>query len=228
MPFREFVASPILHQTQRIAAERERPRFCRRWPTLGLAFAWASSARPRSAASASTWARRRRSCARSSSPKRLKSFAFGRKVLVAHERTKDLEPWWYIGKIKLYGVSEACKKACPSANFLVKYTKKETGSVLEGERRRGAGAHEGQLRARRVVAPTRAVGGVSARAGRSVCRAACVQFRSDLQARWCDGRCQSATCPTHRTPRASQKNRACAHNYSTLEIGCPECEVANF
>jgi hypothetical protein len=145
VPFREFVASPILHQTQRIAAERERPRFCRRWPTLGLAFAWASSARPRSAASASTWARRRRSCARSSSPKRLKSFAFGRKVLVAHERTKDLEPWWYIGKIKLYGVSEACKKACPSANFLVKYTKKETGSVLEGERRRGAGAHEGQL-----------------------------------------------------------------------------------
>ena len=39
---------------------------------------------------------------------------------MAHERTKDLEPWWYIGKIKLYGVSEACKKACPSANFLVK------------------------------------------------------------------------------------------------------------
>jgi hypothetical protein len=178
VPFREFVASPILHQTQRIAAERERPRFCRRWPTLGLAFAWASSARPRSAASASTWARRRRSCARSSSPKRLKSFAFGRKVLVAHERTKDLEPWWYIGKIKLYGVSEACKKACPSANFLVKYTKKETGSVLEGERRRGAGAHEGQLRARRVVAPTRAVGGVSARAGRSVCRVCAVQERS--------------------------------------------------
>ena len=50
-----------------------------------------------------------------------------------HERTKDLEPGWYIGKIKLYGVSEACKKACPSANFLVKYTKKETGSALEGD-----------------------------------------------------------------------------------------------
>ena len=48
--------------------------------------------------------------------------------------TKDLEPrGWYIGKIKLYGVSEACKKACPSANFLVKYTKKETGSALEGD-----------------------------------------------------------------------------------------------
>ena len=52
---------------------------------------------------------------------------------MAHERTKDLEPGWYIGKIKLYGVSEACKKACPSANFLVKYTKKETGSALEGD-----------------------------------------------------------------------------------------------
>ena len=65
--------------------------------------------------------------------KAAKSFALGRKVLVAHERTKDLEPWWYIGKIKLYGVSEACKKACPSANFLVKYTKKETGSALEGD-----------------------------------------------------------------------------------------------
>jgi len=55
------------------------------------------------------------------------------KVLVAHERTKDLEPGWYIGKIKLYGVSEACKKACRSANFLVKYTKKVTGSALEGD-----------------------------------------------------------------------------------------------
>jgi hypothetical protein len=211
VPFREFVASPILHQTQRIAAERERPRFCRRWPTLGLAFAWASSARPRSAASASTWARRRRSCARSSSPKRLKSFAFGRKVLVAHERTKDLEPWWYIGKIKLYGVSEACKKACPSANFLVKYTKKETGSVLEGERRRGAGAHEGQLRARRVVAP-RAVGGVSARAGRSVCRVCAVQERSaSALVRWP----MPANRPhaPHTGHRASQKNRACAHNF---------------
>ena len=44
-----------------------------------------------------------------------------------------LEPGLYLGKIKLYGVSEACKKACRSANFLVKYTKKETGSALEGD-----------------------------------------------------------------------------------------------
>ena len=57
----------------------------------------------------------------------------GRKVLVAHERTKSLDPGWYVGKIKLYGVSAACKKACPSANFLVKYGKKETGGALEGD-----------------------------------------------------------------------------------------------
>ena len=44
-----------------------------------------------------------------------------------------LEPGLYLGKIKLYGVSEACKKACRSANFLVKYTKKEAGSALEGD-----------------------------------------------------------------------------------------------
>ena len=40
---------------------------------------------------------------------------------------------------RLLLVSEARKKACPSANFLVKYTKKETGSALEGDVRRGAG-----------------------------------------------------------------------------------------
>jgi hypothetical protein len=32
----------------------------------------------------------------------------GRKVLIAHERTKTLEPGWYIGKVKLFGVSAAC------------------------------------------------------------------------------------------------------------------------
>ena len=54
-------------------------------------------------------------------------------MLVAHERTKTLEPGWYMGKVKLFGVSSAWKKLCPSANFLVKYTKKETGSALEGD-----------------------------------------------------------------------------------------------
>ena len=54
-------------------------------------------------------------------------------MLVAHERTRSLEPGWYIGKIKLYGVSDTWKQVCPSANFLVKYTKKETGNALEGD-----------------------------------------------------------------------------------------------
>ena len=55
-------------------------------------------------------------------------------MLIAHERTKTLEPGWYIGKISVFGdgVTPAWKKVCPSANFLVKYTKKETGSTLDG------------------------------------------------------------------------------------------------
>jgi hypothetical protein len=32
----------------------------------------------------------------------------GRTVLIAHERTKTLEPGWYLGKVKLFGVSPAC------------------------------------------------------------------------------------------------------------------------
>ena len=41
---------------------------------------------------------------------------------------------WYVGKImKLYGVSDAWKKVCPTANFLVKYIKKETGYAREGD-----------------------------------------------------------------------------------------------
>ena len=57
-----------------------------------------------------------------------------RKVLIAHERTKALEPGWYMGKISVCGdgVSPAWKKLLPSANFLVKYTKKETGNALDG------------------------------------------------------------------------------------------------
>ena len=37
------------------------------------------------------------------------------------------------GKIKLFGVSPAWKKICPSANFLVKYTKRETDNALDGD-----------------------------------------------------------------------------------------------
>ena len=51
----------------------------------------------------------------------------------AHERTKTLEPGLYMGKVKLYGVSDAWKKLLPSANFLVKYNKKETGDALQGD-----------------------------------------------------------------------------------------------
>ena len=57
----------------------------------------------------------------------------GRKVLIAHERTKTLEAGWYIGRIKLFGVSPAWKKMCPAANFLIKYAKKETANALDGD-----------------------------------------------------------------------------------------------
>ena len=120
--------------------------------------------------------------------------------------TKDLEPrGWYIGKIKLYALRRlrSVQEGMPLSQ-LPRQVYQEGDRQCAGGRR-GAGAHKGQLRARRVVAPTRAVGGVSARAGRSVC----VQFRSDLQARWCDGRCQSAMPHTR-----FAKNRACgAHNF---------------
>ena len=57
----------------------------------------------------------------------------GRMVLVAHERTKTLEPGWYLGRIKLFGVSDSWKSALPTANFLVKYNKKDTGNMLGGD-----------------------------------------------------------------------------------------------
>ena len=57
----------------------------------------------------------------------------GRKVLIAHERTKTLEPGWYMGRIKLFGVSASWQKVCTSANFLVRYAKKETDNALDGD-----------------------------------------------------------------------------------------------
>ena len=42
----------------------------------------------------------------------------GRKVLIAHERTKTLEPGWYTGRIKLFGVSASWKKSCPSSSTI--------------------------------------------------------------------------------------------------------------
>ena len=122
--------------------------------------------------------------------KAAKSFALGRKVLVAHERTKDLEPWWYIGKIKLYTSLRrlrSVQEGMPLSQLPRQVYQEGDRQCAGGRRptRRWTGAHEGQLRARRVVAPTRAVGGVSARAGRSVCRVCAVQERyASALVRW--------------------------------------------
>ena len=45
-------------------------------------------------------------------------------------------PWTrsrYVGTIKLYDVSPAWKKRCPTASFLFKYTKQGTNNALEGD-----------------------------------------------------------------------------------------------
>ena len=39
----------------------------------------------------------------------------------------------YVGTIKHYGVSNAWKKMVPTANFVIKYSKKLTGDALEGD-----------------------------------------------------------------------------------------------
>ena len=39
-----------------------------------------------------------------------------------------------MGRIKLFGESRAWTKVCPSANFLVKYAKKETGNAERARR----------------------------------------------------------------------------------------------
>ena len=59
---------------------------------------------------------------------------WGPPPFVVRVRKKTLEPGWYIGKISVFGagVTPAWKKVCPSANFLVKYTKKETDNALDG------------------------------------------------------------------------------------------------
>ena len=40
---------------------------------------------------------------------------------------------WGYGFFKLFSVSPAWKKVCPSANFLIKYAKKETDNALDGD-----------------------------------------------------------------------------------------------
>ena len=55
-------------------------------------------------------------------------------VLIAHDSKKATG--WFRGKIKLFGLSDQWKAALPAANFLIKYTKKDTGDVLMGDEAR--------------------------------------------------------------------------------------------
>ena len=55
----------------------------------------------------------------------------GRRVLVAHNSHPI---GWHIGRVRFFGVSKAWRKVCESANFLLRYTKKETnGEMKEGQ-----------------------------------------------------------------------------------------------
>lgn len=49
---------------------------------------------------------------------------------------------WHIARVRFFGVSAAWKKVCPTANFLLRYTKKETNAEMK----------EGQEEARELSA----------------------------------------------------------------------------
>ena len=60
-----------------------------------------------------------------------KAALVGRRVLVAHNTNPV---GWHIGRVRFVGVSAKWRKACPTANFLVRYTRKETnGEMTEGQ-----------------------------------------------------------------------------------------------
>ena len=62
----------------------------------------------------------------------------GRRVLVAHHT----EPaGWHVGKVQCYGVSNAEKRLCDTANFKVTYTRKETNGDLNGTEARELSSH---------------------------------------------------------------------------------------
>ena len=63
----------------------------------------------------------------------------GRRVLVAHYSDPI---GWHIGRVRFFGVSAADKRACPTANFKLRFTKKETNSEMK----------EGQEEARELAA----------------------------------------------------------------------------
>ena len=54
----------------------------------------------------------------------------GRRVLVAH----NTDPiGWHVARARFKGLSQAWRKSCPTANFLLRYTKKEThGEMPDG------------------------------------------------------------------------------------------------
>ena len=57
----------------------------------------------------------------------------GRRVLVAHnDDSGGATPiGWHVGRVRFFGVSHAHKKACPTANFVLRYTKKETNAEIK-------------------------------------------------------------------------------------------------
>ena len=53
------------------------------------------------------------------------------------EMAHNTEPvGWHVGKVRFFGVGAKWKKQCETANFLVYYTKKDTGGLLNGEEAR--------------------------------------------------------------------------------------------
>ena len=60
----------------------------------------------------------------------------GRTVLVAH----NTDPiGWHIAHVRFFGVSASWRKVCPTANFVLRYTKKETnGEFKDGSEEVGA------------------------------------------------------------------------------------------
>ena len=59
----------------------------------------------------------------------------GRRVLVAHnDNSGGATPTgWHVGRVRFFGVSSKQKEVCETANFVLRYTKKETnGEIKEG------------------------------------------------------------------------------------------------
>jgi hypothetical protein len=51
----------------------------------------------------------------------------GRHILVAHHQDPI---GWHVGRVRFFGVGNRWKKVCPTANFVVRYSKKETNGAM--------------------------------------------------------------------------------------------------